>query len=73
MMWQHLRCGLTAGQVSAGRGGLRAQISSPRRAMVVTRNRASVFMLKMFYINYSLHASKHIYIYLPWNMKQIMS
>ena len=43
-MWQHLQCGLTAGQVTAGRaagqeminmrGGLRAQISSPRRALI---------------------------------------
>ena len=55
MMWQHLMCGLTASQVTAGRaagydvtkcavradcgpsccgaGGLRAQISSPRRAL----------------------------------------
>ena len=33
-IWQNLRCGLTAGQVTAGRGGLRAQISCPRRALV---------------------------------------
>ena len=35
MMWQHLGYGLTAGQLTAGRGwaqrgGLRAQMSSPR-------------------------------------------
>ena len=34
MMWQNVRCGQTAGQVTAGLGGLRAQISSPRRALV---------------------------------------
>ena len=37
-IWQHLRCGLVAGQVTAGscnmRGGLRAQMSGQRRALV---------------------------------------
>ena len=59
MMWQHLRCGLTAGHVTGGRaagqemtnmrgdagcglncnlrGGLQAQISSPRRALLRVR------------------------------------
>ena len=44
MMWQNLRCGLSAGPVTAGcglncnlRGGLWAQFFRPRRALVYAK------------------------------------
>ena len=32
MMWENLRCGLTAGQVTAGRGGAGCGLRFPARA-----------------------------------------